>query len=208
MPRVNRDDGSMDPATLTEQLRHEIEIGAWAPDAPLRQEEIAARFGVSRQPVRQALHRLLAEGLLIRRPDRSLVVMTLNEQDASEITGIRVVLESEALRQSFDKLDKRALRAARRLAEDLADEEDPARMEELDVAFHEALYQGCENKRLKRLIDNLRRDSRRVYRFQPRRSISRQCYVADHAELLDACEQRDLPRALAALSKHLATRHE
>lgn len=198
----------MDPATLTERLRGEIEAGAWAPGAALRQEEIAQKFGVSRQPVRQAFHRLLAEGLLTRRPDRTLVVVTLDAQDANEIAEIRGVLESEALRQSFEKLDKRALRTARRIAEDLADEDDPARMEELDVAFHEALYQGCENKRLKSLIEKLRRDSRWAYRSQPRPSVNRQRYTDDHEELLAACEQRDLPRALAALKKHLATRPE
>jgi len=172
------------------------------PGAPLRQEEIARRFGVSRQPVRQALHRLVAEGLLAKRSDRTLVVIGLDERDAAEIANIRVVLESEALRQAFQHLDARSIRAARRIAEDLADEDDPLQMEELDVAFHQALYKGCDNHRLKRLIDSLRRESRRAYHTQPSPSANRKRYVEDHEELLQACEQRDISRALVALAKH------
>jgi DNA-binding GntR family transcriptional regulator len=195
--------GSMDPKSLTDGLRKEIEAGLLAPGAPLRQEEIARRFGVSRQPVRQALHRLAAEGVLARRSDRTLVVIGLDERDAAEIANIRVVLESEALRQAFEHLDSRSIRTARRIAADLADEDDPAQMEELDVAFHQALYRGCGNDRLKRLIDTLRRESRRAYHTQPKPSANRQRYVEDHEELLRACEQRDLSRALAALAQHL-----
>jgi DNA-binding GntR family transcriptional regulator len=192
----------MDPKALTDGLRQEIEAGLLAPGAPLRQEEIARRFGVSRQPVRQALHRLVAEGLLTRRSDRTLVVVALDEQDAAEIANIRTVLEGEALRQAFEHLDERSIRTARRIAADLADEEDPAHIEELDVAFHQALYKGCRNLRLKRLIDSLRRESRRAYHTQPKHSNNRQCYYDEHEELLQACEQRDLPRALSALAQH------
>lgn len=194
--------GSMDPKSLADDLRQEIEAGVFPPGAPLRQEEIASRFGVSRQPVRQALQRLVAEGLLAQRSDRTLVVVGLNLQDAAEIANLRAVLESEALRQALPHLDDRSIRAARRIAADLVDDEDPAQMEELDVAFHQTLYKGCPNNRLKALIDTLRRESRRAYRIQPKRSAQRRRYAQEHEELLQACEQRDLVRALAVLAKH------
>jgi DNA-binding GntR family transcriptional regulator len=193
----------MDPSSLAADLRQKIEAGLLKPGVPLRQEEIAQQFGVSRQPVRQAFDRLLAEGLLTRRSDRTLVVIGLNEQEVLEVSSIRVLLEREALRLSFEGLDERALRVARRIAEDLADEDDPVRLEELDVAFHAALYQRCENKRLLRLIESLRRESRRAYKVQPKHSVNRRRFVAEHKALLTACEHRDLPRALTALATHL-----
>jgi DNA-binding GntR family transcriptional regulator len=193
----------MDPNDLTESLRQRIEAGILLPGAPLRQEEIGRIFGVSRQPVRQAFDRLVAEGLLTRRSDRTLVVVELSKRDAAEIAEIRTLLECEALRQAFVRLDDRALRSARRIAADLADEDDPAQIEEFDVAFHSTLYRGCENGRLHALIERLRREGRRSYRTQPRPSATRRRYVAEHEALLKACERRDLPRALLVLAKHL-----
>lgn len=193
----------MDPKSLTESLRRDIEAGLIAPGSPLRQEEVARRFGVSRQPIRHALQRLLAEGLLTRRSDRTLVVVQVGEREAAQIANIRVVLESEALRQSLENVDDRSLKAARRIAADLADEDDPAQMEELDVAFHENLYKGCQNDRLKQLIQTMRRESRRAYHAQPKPSPNRRRYRLEHQQLLAACEKGELTRALAILAKHL-----
>jgi DNA-binding GntR family transcriptional regulator len=196
----------MDPKSLADRLRQKIETGVLGGGAPLRQEEIARSFGVSRQPVRQAFDRLVAEGLLTRRSDRTLVVVSLGEQDAEEIANIRTLLEGEALRQAFVRQSERSLRIARRLAADLADEDDPARIEELDVAFHAALYSGCDNRRLQGLIENLRRESRRAYHAQPRHSANRQRYLDEHEALLQACERRDLRGALSVLAKHFLPR--
>jgi len=66
--------------------------------------------------------------------------------------------ESEALRQSFPTITPRLLRRAQRLAEELSEEDNPLRMEELDVAFHVLLYSGSPNTRLGRLIESLRRE--------------------------------------------------
>src|SRR5882757_5640361 len=110
----------MDPNLIADTLRHDIETRALPPDAVLRQEELAERFGVSRQPVRQALDRLLAEGLVLRRSDRSLAVAGLSDEEGRELTALRILVEGEALRLSLPRLDAKALRRATRLAEDLA----------------------------------------------------------------------------------------
>jgi DNA-binding GntR family transcriptional regulator len=204
----------MDTNEIVVVLRREIEGGMLAPGAVLKQELLAERFGVSRQPVRQALDRLLASGLLDRRPDRSLAVAGLSEEQARELAQIRASLERTALRTSLPALTDSDLRKARRLNEDLVEEEDPRTLEELDIEFHRTLYKRCGNARLLGMIDDLRRESRRAYQRQPKGSDERVILHAEHGAIIDACERHDIAAALKALSHHLQlttarlTRHE
>jgi DNA-binding GntR family transcriptional regulator len=204
----------MDTNDIAVVLRHEIEGGTLPPGAVLKQELLAERFGVSRQPVRQALDRLLASGLLDRRPDRSLAVAGLSEGQARELAEIRASLERTALRASLAALTDSDLRKARRLNEDLVEEDDPLTLEELDIGFHRVLYGRCGNARLLGMIEDLRRESRRAYARQPKGSDERVILHAEHGAIIDACARRDTEAALRALSHHLQlttarlTRHE
>lgn len=87
----------MDPKSIFSELKDEIESGELAPGSVLKQESIAERFGVSRQPVRQALDRLLGSGLAVRRPDRSLAVAILSVREATELCEVRSILEGRCL---------------------------------------------------------------------------------------------------------------
>ncbi|CDM58064.1 Fatty acid metabolism regulator protein [Rhizobium favelukesii] len=195
--------GSMDSNVITVALRREIEGGNLLPGTVLKQELLAERFGVSRQPVRQALDQLLATGLLDRRPDRSLAVAGLTQEQARELAEIRAALENMALRGSLPILGDSDLRKAHRLNEDLVEEENPATLEELDVAFHRTLYGRCGNARLLFMIDELRRESRRAYLRQPKGSDERVNLHAEHCAIIEACARRDEAAALQALSAHL-----
>ena len=70
-------------------LREEIQLGALVPGEPIRQEEVAARFGVSRIPVREAFGRLEAEGLVVVRPDRGAFVAVLTAEVLREAYELR-----------------------------------------------------------------------------------------------------------------------
>lgn len=193
----------MDPNSIADALRHDIEARLLPPDTALRQESLAQRFGVSRQPVRQALDRLLAEGLVVRRSDRSLAVAGLSAGQSRELAALRFLVEGEALRLSLPRLEPRDLRRAVRLAEDLAEEENPAAIGELDVAFHAALYGACGNARMLRLIDSLRREGRRSYTLQPPGSAFRAAMARQHEAILAACKAGDAAAAVGALAAHL-----
>lgn len=197
----------MNADAIAEKLRQHIELGVLPVGARLQQEDVAQQFGVSRHPVRHALDRLTTEGLLNHQPDRTLVVSGLTDREQIHIAEVRVMLESEALRQSFPALTPRLLRSAQRLAEELAEEDNPLRMEELDIAFHALLYSGSPNARLGRLIESLRREGRRAYHSQLKDRRQRKRYADDHQALLAACARRDLTDALAVLARHLTPAH-
>lgn len=193
----------MDPNKITETLQSEIENGALAPGTILKQERLAERFGVSRQPVRQALERLLANGLLTKRSDRSLAVNGLSANEARELSQIRISLESTALILSIPHLTQRDLRKAIRLNDDLFEEEDPAIIEELDIAFHRTLYAPCGNGRLLQMIDELRREARRSYHRQPPGSQARKAFYEEHNDLLAVCNLGDASKAAEIIEKHI-----
>jgi DNA-binding GntR family transcriptional regulator len=193
----------MDTNEIVAALRRDIESGMLPPGSVLKQELLAERFGVSRQPVRQALDRLLASGLLQRRPDRSLAVSGLDEEQARQLAQIRLSLEATALSASMEALTDSDLRKARRLHEDLFEEDDPGILEELDIAFHRTLYGRCGNPRLLGMIEDMRRESRRAYGRQPRGSQARTILHVEHQAIIDACARRDIGQALLALSQHL-----
>jgi DNA-binding GntR family transcriptional regulator len=193
----------MDPNKIVTLLEEEIEGGELPPGAVLKQELIAERFQVSRQPVRQALNQLLAKGLVIHRSDRSLAVVKLSEIEAADLSELRAILEASALERSGPNLTPSALRKAERINADLVDEEDPTLIEELDCEFHRTLYSFCENERLLRTIDALRRESRRAYRNQPRGSQERSKFFIEHAGIVAACATSDFDGAVNMLRHHL-----
>ncbi len=193
----------MDPKSITRALEGEIESGQLPPGAVLKQELIAERFGVSRQPVRQALDRLLGSGLVVRRPDRSLAVAVLSEREAADLSGLRAILETAALEQSLPSLSPAALRKAERLNEELFAEYDPLQIEDLDQQFHLTLYSGCTNARLLETIRTLRRESRRACLHQERGAQARVDFFDEHAALVAACVRRDFDSAAQHLRRHL-----
>lgn len=193
----------MDPDSIERTLRQEIESGLLAPGTPLKQEDLADRFGVSRQPVRQALERLRAEGVLRRRADRSLAVAGLSREEAAELVEVRLLLERQALAVSLPLLTATEIRRAGRLCDEILDTDEPARIEELDLAFHNLLYRHCGNRRLLAAIDTLRREGRRIYARQPKGSAWRAALDAQHRALLAAVESRDPKAAANALAAHL-----
>src|SRR3954465_1245687 len=92
--------GLVHPPSLPElaygHLREAILDGGLEAGAPLRQEEIAARLGFSRLPIREALRRLEAEGLAVLRPRRGYVVASLNRDEIDDVLDLQAALEARA----------------------------------------------------------------------------------------------------------------
>ena len=84
------------PNLAYEHLREAIFAGTLAAGSPLRQEEIAARLGVSRLPVREALRRLESEGLVVLRPRRGYVVASLDREEIKDVLDLQATLEALA----------------------------------------------------------------------------------------------------------------
>ena len=91
---------------IVENLRHDILARQFAPGARLIESELTLRFGVSRGPVREALRRLAAEGLIEHHPNRGALVRRLSQQDIRELFAIRIELEALAARLAAENRDE------------------------------------------------------------------------------------------------------
>jgi DNA-binding GntR family transcriptional regulator len=142
---------------IVERLREDILSGSMTPGSRLVESDLTARFAVSRGPVREALRRLAAEGLIDHWPNRGALVRRLSARDIIEFFQIRVEVESLAARlaaESDDADARRRFTAAirpiltegrRRLPEYLAE----------NATFHEALMALAGNRQLRDLAMRL-----------------------------------------------------
>ncbi len=190
------------PNQISKTLEDEIINGRLMPGSLLQQEELADRFGVSRQPVRAALDILGAKGLAERRSNRTVEVCALHDGAAQEALAIRKLLEPEALRASIVNLTSQNLLAAKQAQERIEIETDTEILAQQDTDFHLALYGQCHNKILLDLITDLRRTNRRAYLGQPLGSRARNLCNKAHRQLLKAATAKDELSACKILIQH------
>src|SRR5215510_12920738 len=158
MPSPRRRQGTA-PETIASALRADILSGAARPGTLLRQEDVAARFAMSRIPVRDALRLLEAEGLVTIGNNRGAQVTRLSRREVVEIFHLRILLEGNCLVTAIPLMT----------ADDLGQIERIRRRAEIDAAtpdwsagdwaFHEALYRPSRYIRQIEMIRSLRTTS-------------------------------------------------
>jgi DNA-binding GntR family transcriptional regulator len=179
---------------VTSTLRELILDHTLKPNERLRQEDLAARLGVSRMPVRDALKRLEAEGL-VQITARGAVVADMSPDLIWEDYVIRAALEGTATRLAVERIDDVTLTCLEEILEQLRRTEDHD--EELKHAdqFHETLYAQSGMPRLCAMIRTLRSSCERYRRaslYVPGRSARA---VERRSELLRTCRARDAAEA-------------
>jgi DNA-binding GntR family transcriptional regulator len=200
------------PATTTatalaQRLREAIDAGRWQAGELLRQEQLAAEYGVSRIPVREALAQLQSEGLVRVEHYRGARVTRPSAAEIDEIFDLRLLLESDLLARALGRHDPHALRELGRRQERLDDARERLDWIAGDIAFHEALYAPAGRPRSLALYRSLRAP---IDRFAVRAlgpETRKQGWAEEHRRLIAAAAANDRGAALAALTEHLeATR--
>ena len=188
---------------LAERLRQEIFDGNLVPGQAIPQEEISARFGVSRSPLREALRQLEAEGTVEYRANRGAFVASLDETTVHETYGVRRILERGAIRLLLPRIDDATIAELRAIARDLDGEKDARTYVRKHQAFHSLLYRTTGNAMLAKAIHD---HSVRIARVPNARAMVEgvaSFSKTDHERLLVALERRDEAAALAATLEHL-----
>ncbi|WP_034343496.1 GntR family transcriptional regulator [Deinococcus misasensis] len=196
---------SSTPEMIANALRQAIIQGKYRGGEPLRQDEVASEFGVSKIPVREALYQLKAEGLVTFIPNRGSVVSELSIEEVDEIYLMREALEPTLLVRSIPALTPTDFIRARGLLDVMDETEDPASLAELNWEFHATLYGAANLNRLLESIRVLHTNSARYMAIylggEDRNKTSQQ----EHRNLLQACTEKDLDRSRALLIEHLET---
>ena len=199
--KKNTRDGSTTSA-ITNTLRDEIISGALAPGQRLDQQALADRFTASRMPVRESLQHLAAEGLVTWVAGRSVRVAPLDPNELREVSEMRMVGESLALRLAIGEMSNRDLAAAEAL-QDAAESAEAAQFTDLNTAFHQSLLTPCQRPRLLAHITELERISQRYLMVAVNSLDYSQQSHAEHRAILDACRARDASLACRLLEHHI-----
>ena len=192
---------------IVEQLRLEIMTGEFGEGTPLREQEVSARFGVSRGPVRDALLKLGQDGLVNARPNAGATVAARpNESIRELITDIRSRIEAFALSSTFAAADGAQLGPLERRLGDVLGQIRSAceagSVRDLvagDVHFHEAIMASHGDPDLLALW---RRVIMRMMMRYDRFSDLMDSF-AEHRRIYEAVVARDEPAALAALRANI-----
>jgi DNA-binding GntR family transcriptional regulator len=184
-------------------LRSDIVAGALPPGQPLRQEELAERFGVSRLPVRDALLRLEAEGLVDVDPSRGAFVASLSAAEAREIHDLRVLLEGDAIARAVPVMTSADLTRVELAHLASVRAGDGPEWSARDREFHLALYEPGNRPRQLALIENLRVTLDRCQRAHAALPCHTTEWLRDHEALVAACRAGDASGARRLLVGHL-----
>lgn len=190
-------------AVIEEKLRNAILDGRIPSGTALRQQELATLFGVSRMPVREALRQLEAQSLVRVETHKGAVVAPLDGEDAVDAYGLRLVLESEALRLSIPLLDDQDLAIAAGFIDALEVETDFGEIGRLNRLFHMALYCKATNRRLLRIVEEGLNEEERFLRFNLSAMGLGKLAQDDHWDLLNAVSTKDIEKAIEMLGHHL-----
>ncbi len=192
---------------VVERLREAILSGEYPLGAALSEAEIARRYGISRGPVREAVQRLIQEGLLTSEPHRGVRVPDLNDGDLIDIYRARRAIEGAALSAVLAKARGAAL--AEELEATLAEMRGAAaaevwdRLGRLDLTFHSQIVGAADSHRLRRMYRTLVAEMRLCLKVLLDGYRGRQGIVESHAILVDLIRAGDEAPLLAALTEHL-----
>jgi DNA-binding GntR family transcriptional regulator len=153
---------------IYEHLRDRIVAGRLPPLARLALADLADEFGVSTMPVRAALSKLEAEGLILQRPRRGALVAPLNLDDFEEIQAMRAGIEAFAARLGAAAISEEALMRMRSLLREVLaaqDRDDVDRYVSLAWELHWTCYSASGRERLLDRIDDVRRRADRYIRL-------------------------------------------
>lgn len=191
---------------IADRLREAIMRGNLAPGAQLGEADLATRFGVSRGPVREALQRLLTEGLLYSIRNRGIFVIELAIDDVTDIYRARTAIEGGALALILDGRRDIAFAALEPSVTAMcahAENGDAAGVSDADQAFHETLVESAGSPRLVRAARTLLIETRMCLGALQTTYPDLREQAREHVELREAVGSGPVRRARTLLVEHM-----
>jgi DNA-binding GntR family transcriptional regulator len=188
------------------RLEEEILNGDLKKGDTLTENSLSSRLGVSRTPVRAALHHLAEEGLVKIEANRGVTVVGVSESDLIDIYTIRMRLEGLASHQaakSISAKDLEELRESVELSEFYIRKRDTEHLKELDSKFHEIIYRASSNPRLDKILSELHRNIRVYRKLSLSVSDRLERSVEEHREILSAIESGNADEADRLTTDHI-----
>lgn len=195
-------------AALTDELRERI-LNLDIPEGEqLRQDTLAAEFGVSRIPVREALLQLEGEGLVTLSAHKGYTVTALSLDEIRELFDLRALIEVDLLQRAIPRLEAHHIERAREILatfdEMLARGSQERDWGRLNWELHAVLYEPAERPRALSIVRNLHRNADRYLRLQLKLTQrTNERAREEHNRLVNLCAARDVIEASRLLNEHV-----
>lgn len=187
-------------------LRQAILTGKLKPGERLMEVRLAEKLGVSRTPVREAIHKLELEGLVTMVPRRGAEVAQITEKSMNDVLEVRRALDALCAELACDRITEEGLSALKQACdyfEQCVAEQDILKIAQADVALHDIIVQATGNQRLIQLVNNLSEQMYR-YRFEYiKDSSGHETLVDEHRIIYQSIVSKDKDTASAAAKTHI-----
>lgn len=189
-----------------ERLREDILAGELEPAHVLTETALAESFGVSRGPVREALGRLAAEGLVTITPRRGAIIAGLSPEEFVEAYQVREALETLAIRLAVPRLDGATRGRLRELHEEMVEcarRGEVTAFFEANAAFHLIFSRASGNRKLQEMYQSLMNQMARYLARSLALRGTLEKSITEHAAILEAVDAGDANRAARLLADHI-----
>ena len=177
------------------------------PGARLVESKMADMLGISRTPLREALHKLALGGWIEQLPSGGFQVVTLTRQDIEQTFGIRSVLEAYAARLAAQNYQDRELipleKKVREYQSCLKTKKHWGKLQEINTDFHDLLYALSKNPKLIKMVNQLRAQLPNVHQVILKHDEVALQSNKDHIKILDALKDRDGDAVEQLLKAHI-----
>ncbi len=190
--------------TAYDRLLDEIRTGRLTPGARLREADLAARLGISRTPVREAIRQLEAEGLVVHEARSGASVRRLDHAEVMELYEMRSVLEGAAARMAARGASDVELAELKALNMEMAGAvNDPEMTRRLNHQFHATLLNAARNRFLSRAMATLQRTLLILGPSTLANPDRAEQALLEHGRILKALADRDMVEAELAMRTHI-----
>lgn len=204
-PKAEPVDLALASQRVTERIRDLILSGELAPGSRIRQEELAARFGTSRIPVREALRKLESDGLVLLVPNSSAWVAKLDLKECIEVYKIRERLEPLALSEAVARMSDEEIATLEDLVLQMERAHGTEEFLRLDRQFHLVSYRAADMQQLFAMVERFWNTTQHYRRAFTNLLGKERSWIihSEHRLMVDALRRRDAEGAAHVLFEHI-----
>lgn len=194
------------PDVIADDVRERILSGEMAEGETIRQEALAEEYDVSRMPIREALKRLDAEGLVQLTNNRGASVTKHSIREIAEIFDLRILIEVDMFRRAIPKMTSADFTRCQKLLNNMEasyNADDVAKWGGLNFEFHSALYAAAERKLTNELLQRVNLQSDRYVRMHLSVMQQREPAKDEHHKLLLFAQEQEIEEGCSLLTRHI-----
>lgn len=194
------------PDVIANDLRERILSGDLAESETIRQEALAEEYEVSRMPIREALKRLDAEGLVNLTTNKGAIVTKHSLEEMGEIFDLRTLIEVDLFRHAIPRMTTTDFARCAEILDQMEgsyDADDVGKWGVLNYEYHAALYAAAGRGLTNEVLQRINLQSDRYVRMHLSVMKKREPAKKDHRDLLTLAQERKIDAACAVLTRHI-----